>query len=219
MANVKINSTFSLRKINPKELHDKYTQNVVESIDFDSSSKLEKVEQIHIDTDVGNTENDPVYEYTDSSTNVNRIYTTNNIQFSKDNDTGKNLPENKMCNTCNEIMDDGIGVPLDIITKDNVIIFPTDGYYCSFEHMIPDLSKSKYKNIDVNHYTRVMFSLMYPDKSFLKAVLSAKNPELLNSNGGPMDLYNFKSNKHRYVEVPGYILSPAKRKYLRVPNQ
>lgn len=239
MSNVRINSTFSLRKINPKLLHEKYMQGITTGIFLTDDDKLNDIEELRLDYTIGKTPNDEIYEYSDSNTNTQRIITVNNNDFirisklhgtsyGRNNDNIHTHKEDNLCNECNDFIDDmtkylGIPLKMDVETTDDdkVITFYVDNHYCSFECMWPTIFKHtsgpySYRNINylnAEQYTRIMFRLMYPDADFITI---CSDTTLLKHNNGPMEIYDFKSSKHSYVEIAGLVISPAKRTFIQM---
>jgi len=208
-----ISDKITLRKINPIEAHEKYKQGIITSIKFEKLA-INKVNPLQL-TD-SNIEG-KYYEYVDTSANRRKIFTTNYILFNKEGQIKKELPDDNICYACHQKInkDQGLGIPIDMKIMEDNIIFYTEGLYCSFEHFIHLTMENKYKKYDAEHKTKVMFNLMYPDKKYHLMLMNTPQNDLFPSNDGPLNQREIKSNKHIYINTPGVILYPGKRKFIQ----
>ncbi len=200
--------------------------------------KLTDIDELRLDYNVGKTPGDEIYEYSDSNTNTQRVFTINHndfIRVSKINgithgSSMNNQDFNVICMECNDLIDDpvkylGIPMKIEVVKTDNdkIITFYVDGHYCSFECMWPTIFKHTsgpylYRNVNylnVEKNTRILFRLMYPDSNF---ITECPDRALLKYNNGPMEICDFKSTKHTYVEIAGVVISPAKRTFIQMPK-
>lgn len=116
MSNIRINSTFSLRGINPKQLHDNYLNGVTNNITLDqfSSKSINQVDALELDYPIGDNQQSEIYEHKD--TNNIRIFTTNHSDYIKVINNGKiehnKSSTNNFCRNCEEeIIGTPIGIP------------------------------------------------------------------------------------------------------------
>lgn len=208
-----ISDKITLRKINPIEAHKKYEQGIVSTITFEKIN-IKQVNSLNF----GDSSENPLnkcYEYIDTSTNQRKIFTTNHIIFDKEGLKDKKLPDDNICYTCHNKTDNGIGLPIDMEVIEDKIIFYTEGLYCCFEHFIHLTTEDKYKKYNSEHFTKIMYHLMYPNKKYHLMVIKSPQTELFPSNHGPLTNNEIKSNNHTYINVPGIIYYPGKRKFIQ----
>nr|QBK90132.1 MAG: A1L transcription factor/late transcription factor VLTF-2 [Pithovirus LCPAC102] len=133
------------------------------------------------------------------------------------------------CDYCNKKINkkESLGIPLKLDIENDKngkcksTLFHVEGNYCSFEHLY-DVIKNKimrpYNDINCNyskvdHNVRIMFNLMYPNRSFIKMAFS---PSLLNENGGSLKREDYDSGEYNYIPTPGLILLPTKQQFIQI---
>lgn len=235
MSKNSIRKTFLLRGIDPVELHNQYLQLVTRQLVI-PREKSELVQNIRMDYPIGKGKDDDVYECSDSDGNIRRIFTTNIFDYAKVKKEGDtisyereagNESEMTKCEICGKEIQkcQSLGIPyqMEVIKEDNrctQVIFYVEGSFCSFEHldmMIKrhtlcrrSLMKPSFQKVSIN--SKIMFHLMYPDKKYSTV---SSNEYLLKDHGGSLHPEDYDDGKHVYVEMPGVVILPCKRQYLK----
>ena len=232
MTEQKIKRTILLKAIDPIDLYQKYQNGYTNNLTIpDDKTKL--LEAIKLDYQIGQTQDDPRYELTDSSNHKCRVFTTNSSEYMKFYQDQKYVRESSneseyvTCQLvgCGEQIkkSESIGIPLhlEIISNEQKcqhVIISVEGHYCSFEHMYQVIklktgTKKRFLDgnyVNVDHNARLMYHLMYPKEPF-KTI--SVDPGLITENNGSLNKEDVK--KHRYIPIPGVITLPAKRQFLQ----
>ena len=231
---IKITETLMLRRINPVDILRQYLSGDFRNTTIPKNKVKFSSSFINLNQRIGTDQTSEMYRFSDKTNSGQVVVTTNhgNYQYAKDKNENKDAkkPVVYCLWSKRKIKGESIGIPIVMETNrytNDVVFYTEDTYYnfaCAFaglkrlyscHHMYKDP-----RYMDAEQLLHCMYYRMYPNKVGTR-IKEAKDWRLLNTNGGPLSSEEYDSEEVEYVEVPGMVLLPVKRQYIRLtlPNK
>lgn len=222
-----ITPTFTLRRIDPREIYEKYTKDVYISVSLPKDKIAVHVAPIMVEPTLGNSPSQGIYAFKLKNNTTQVIATSNSVPFEYYMANGEELPCGGECRTCRkQYPTRALGIPVRMTETVNaegapcMKYFLDDCSYCSFEcaysgYKLYHCMGSRYSDplyMDSEQLLRFMFKQAHPHGGILK---EAPDPRLSMRFCGPLDDDAFHSKKHTYARMPNVILAPVKVQYQR----
>lgn len=226
MNNSKTEPKFHLR-IQPSKIIQNFLNGQYDNRNISENKQIETV-NYDVVTKFGNSPYDERYILIGRNNIPVIMVTTNQSQFTKN---FTNIPENaigyhspdknikKRCNNCNrKFTHDHVGIPIEMNVYKDKINFSCIGIYhsfgCAYKNIIGNSSIRSVNSINaryVNSETllKYMFELIHPNKK----LIAAKDPLLLNINGGPLTQAEYDDQDFLYRETPNLVFTTVKMEY------
>jgi hypothetical protein len=219
--------TFTLRRVDPKEVYDKYLKGCYAEMKFPKEKISLSISSTATNPTMSSSPDAGVFCSRLKNNTFQVIATSNSIPYSIYMNNGQNLPVGGECMYCRKKFEtDALGIPTrmkeyrDSNNRLSLIFYMDDCSYCSFECAFAALKF--YSNGQANVYDplymdseqllRYLYSIVYPNAGHLRESPDRRLHQRFN---GPLEDDAFYSNKHAYIRTSNVILAPLKVQYSR----
>ena len=220
---VSITPTFTLRRIDPKEVLNKYQAGHYAKEILPTEKLPLAIVTTNVQPTLGPSPDAEVYTLRLKNNVTQVIATSNHVAYSMYTAKGEELPKGGECGRCGRNYDtESLGVPVrmyEIGTETRY--YMDDCNYCSFECVLKAIKffygcHQRYRDplyMDAEQMLRHLYSQVYPDAGPLR---EAPDFRVHRRFKGSIDDEEFHSKKHTYIRMPNIILAPVKVQYFKV---
>lgn len=223
---ISITPVFTLRRIDPREIYEKYLRGGFSEMTIPKEKIQVNSVPATVEPSLGSSPNTGLYSFRLKNNTLQVIATSNSVPFTFYMENGDKLPTGGTCGYCGrEFQSEALGIP----TQMREIYSPAgpelhcymdDCCYCSFECVFAGWKSfhrghARYHDplyMDSEQILRYIYSLAYPNGGILRA---APDRRLSTRFNGPLNDEAFHSKKHTYCRLPNVIMAPVKVQYQR----
>ena len=218
----RVSDSFSLRKIDSKEIARKFFKGEYVNRKLPESRIKSSGTVLKISKDVGKDVNSEIFRFKDKNNNNQTIYTTNHALYNNyATDTKPSV--NLRCKYCKRAgMKNPLGLPISMeISGDDVTFTTIDAFCdfgCTFSHLKRITGQSRIYNGPLySNSEQILYCLyyrLYPDKTG-ENIKDKPDWDLLKENGGPLTDEEFDNQSCIYFSVPSVTVIPVKKQYFK----
>lgn len=226
---LKISETFTIRKIDPKNIASKFFRGDYNNRSLPENKIRSTATLVKIGREIGSDKNSEIYNYKDKNNNNQIIYTTNHSLYKYAMETNtKDSPilKCKYCKRGNMKRPIGLPISMTIDKKDPSLVYfhVIDSFCdfgCAFTHLKRRTGESRmyrgplYSNAE--QLLHCLYYRVYPDR-IGKTIKDKPDWDLLRENGGPLSNEEFDAEGSEYVPIPSILLLPSKNQYMKLVN-
>ena len=213
---------FVLRRINPKDLSQKYREGFYENAPV-PGSKIRVSDVFHVSTPShGSSPEDARYQFKDKNNASVIIVTSNSKAYTIYKQSKQFMDKPRVCPYCLRDFDHPptpvvVRIDMQDENEDSIryIFWTINVNCCSFAcafSWTKRESYSSYRYKRAYEHLKTLFRLMHPEKRFVEA----PNWRLLDVNGGPLTSEEFDKGYYTYEKTSNMIFLPAKEEFIQV---
>ena len=219
--------TFTLRRIDPKEIYEKYKKGLYAGLSLPKEKIAISVSSTVTDPTMSSSFEFGIYCCRLKNNTIQVIATSNSVPYHVYMDNGCMLPQGGECLHCRkQFVTEALGIPTkmkevrDDIGRLSMVFYMDDCSYCSFECVFSALKL--YSNgqahmydplyMDSEQLLRYLYSQIHPNAGPLR---DAPDRRLHQRFNGPLDDEAFHSKKHTYIRTSNIVIAPIKVQYSR----
>lgn len=221
---------FVLRKINPKDISQKYSEGYYENRKI-PLSKIKVSEVFHVSNPShGSSSDDPRYQFKDKNNASVIVVTSNSKAYTIYKQSKQYIDKPRTCPWCLRSFDHS---PIPVVVKLNIkngdkqytsSKIPNSIYYifwtinvncCSFPCAFSWIKRESYVNYRYKmayEYMKILFKFIHPGKKFFEA----PDWRLLDINDGPLSSEEFDKGYYKYKGTSNIIFLPAKEEFIQI---
>lgn len=219
-----------LRRIDPDVMFKKYRAGEFVSLKIPNNKINVSLAFTNTSNRIGKDHNSRMFRFNDK-TNVGQIVATTNhgaYQYGKDLNENK-TPTNRIlrCRWTGREIKDRVPIGIPISMEKNLqtgeIVFHVDDTYSNFGCALAGLKRFHFCHriyrdplyMNAEQLLHCMYYAMYPDKKGTR-IVEAKDPRLLEINGGPLTDEEYDDENYEYVQMPNVAVLPLKRQFFKL---
>lgn len=223
---IHVSESFTVRKIDPKEIALKYFKGEYNKRSLPDFKVHISNASVKPGKEIGKTASSEIYRFTDRCNNNQSIFTTNHnlYKYVTDLQNGKIVDSPilrcKYCKRCN--LKRPIGLPISMILSGDETIFTVVDSFCDFGCAFSYLKRKNSENriyrgplyMNTEQLLYCLYYKIYPEKTG-QSIKEKPDWDLLRENGGPLTDEEFDFDTTEYISIPSVITFPAKKQYLK----
>lgn len=224
---IHVSETFTIRKIDVKDIHAKYLLGEYNNRALPDVKLRSSNATVKLGKDVGKDASSEVYRFIDRGNNHLSVLTTNHALYKHvtdlQNGKGSELPilRCKYCKRSN--LKKAIGMPISMLILANQdVAFNVINSFCDFDCMFECFKRKSRESrsyrsplfMNTEQLIYCMYYRVYPDRVG-QSIKGKDDWDLLRENGGTLTDEEFDLGAAVYIPIPSVILLPCKKQYLK----